>query len=186
MRPVLALSTAALLLAGAAGYAQNDPQVAEAIKQELIKNTRVTATPIQDPGLAACFAAVFYKVTIQRDEGGGATSTSRRVYMKTAKGLEEASKPGTNEAVPTLLAAINPRFVLNNDAAGTAMLNALKSVYTDEHSFGREFDPKVVHDGGTWNFIFGEFMRKTYSGFVMKTDAQGRITEVAYSLEIPK
>jgi hypothetical protein len=163
-----------------------DPKVAEAVKQEIFKKMQVTATQIDDSSLATCFAALFYKITITQDAGSGARSPSRAVYMKAAKGFEEVSKPITNEAVPALQSAINPKFVLDSDAAGTAMLTALKAIYSEESRFGKKFEPVVFRKGDTWNFILREFMKEKFAGFVMVTDPQGRITSVSYSLGITK
>jgi len=185
MRSVSILSVAAVLMAATSSHAMSDAQVGEFIKQELVKKMSVTATPIKEPSVVSCFSAVFYRVEITRDVGGG-TSTERAVYMRTAKGIEEASKPCTNQAMPMLPKIINPKFLLKDDATANTMLSALKAIYVRKSSFRPKVEPMVKRNGNTWNFILDEFMGKKYSGFVVTTDANGRITKVDYSLGIAK
>jgi hypothetical protein len=155
-------------------------QIEAKIKQTIFEHTTVKAAEIQDLGIATCLSARVYKVEISmgKNQQTGATHT---IYAVTAKNLLEIGKPSTNADMPELLELVKPSFRLSDETAGLAMLSALKAMYPPMGM--NETIPRVTHNGKTWNFILGKFFEDS-SGFVVDTDATGKIVKVAHVLRI--
>ena len=154
--------------------------IEDQIKKTLFENTTVKAAEIQDLGIATCLSARVYKIeiTMGKNQQRGATNT---IYAVTAKNLLEIDKPSTNADMPELLALVKPSFKLSDETAGLTMLSAFKAMYPPMGM--NETTPRVIHKGKTWSFILGKFF-ENFSGFVVQTDATGKIVKIAYVLGI--
>ena len=91
--------------------APDDSLIAEQIKQAIMENMQIKASPIHDLGIKKCFSVKAYSVEILTKEVNG-TSKQSAIYVKTENGVMEVDKPSTDAELPELLKMIKPNFKL--------------------------------------------------------------------------
>jgi len=160
--------------------APDDSLIAEQIKQAIMENMQIKASPIHDLGIKKCFSVKAYSVEILTKEVNG-TSKQSAIYVKTENGVMEVDKPSTDAKLPELLKMIKPNFKLKTEEDGLTMLSAFKALYPRNQAFPSKVEPHVVRNGATWNFVIDKFFDKL-SGFVVKTDTNGKVVKMSYCL----
>lgn len=182
----LALGLALALLLAPAALAQEDaggsvdPDTA-AIEKAVQQRIKIKPTKLAQPALAAVFTAVFYKVEVRVHNSGGWTSNSLKLAMNDGK-VADFEEPTTNMAMPQLQALLRSDLVLNDETAKQVQA-ALDAIWPVSFSS----DKKVMairKEAGQWVFVRGTFFKKR-KGFVFKVDADGKVTELRYSLGLP-
>lgn len=160
--------------------AQDDSLIAEQVKQAIMENMQVEASPIQDLGFNKCFSVKAYSIKIITKRVD-VTTTQSAIYVKTENGVMEVNKPSMSAELPELLKMIKPNFKLKTEEDGLTMLSAFKALYALNQRNFVKVEPHVVRNGATWNFVIDKFFDKL-SGFVAKTDTNGKVVKMSYSL----
>jgi hypothetical protein len=154
--------------------------------KNISKIVQIEPSRITDPSLEKVFQASFYKVTITLNQGESGTQTMDLTVARVGQELMDVSMPSTTEDLPKFKQMLKPDFKLRNEKDAQTLQSALDVLYPISTSFGGE-DAKakaIKHSGKQWNFIRGEFFKK-HKGFSFTTDANGGISDVKYSLELP-
>ena len=150
----------------------------EEIRQNVLTNTTVSVSVIQDTSLSKCFSASFY--TAEIDTKG--LWRTNAVYAKTAAGVVLVPDPPTELELPQLLPLLRASFKMKTAADGKIMLTAMKALYP-KHFDDDDVEPRILRDGTKWSII-GDTFFKRFSGFVVKVDTSGKITSIKRSLSI--
>lgn len=151
------------------------------IIQNIIKNTTVTATKVDDPSVSECFSATFYIVAIKHKTIGTESSTDHAVYAQTADILECVSPPMMMSNMDYLAKLVRPTFKLRSAAEAQVMLNAMNLIYPTP--FSKPDHLRFKQDGTTWKFILGK-MGPQLTGYIMTTDASGTVVSIERSIRI--
>jgi opacity protein-like surface antigen len=154
--------------------------------KNISKIVQVEPSRLSDSSLERVFQAPFYKVTITINQGESGTQTMDLTVARVGQELVDVSLPGTNQDLPQFKKMLKPDFKLKTDKDAKDLQAALDILYPISSSFGGE-DAKakaIKHSGKQWTFVRGVFFKKN-KGFSFTTDANGTITDVKYSLELP-
>jgi hypothetical protein len=182
-KPVLLIFTLfAAVLPAIAGDLTAEDQAT--IQAEILKRFTVTTKQIDVPALEKVFDGIFIDARLIREDPGGARSTDDILLAK--RGGQIISPENTTRSQPMvkLLSLIKKDFRISDDADAKVFEEALDAIYPI--STRRDNDEKVIRqDGKIWMFVRGNFMR-TLQGFIVNTDAQGKITGLSYDLKIAK
>lgn len=156
MKFVSVFSTVVLCAGISYGHAEDSQAIAEQVKQAIVSQVKVTASPVVDSSLSACFAAEFHKVEIEIPWNGGTTSEDV-LYAVTPAGLLEIRRPTMAQPMPEFLKLLKPEFGLKTEQDGAVMLGAVKGLYLRTKKRTRDIEPSVHQQGNTWNFIIDDF-----------------------------
>jgi hypothetical protein len=158
-----------------------------AIDAELRKRVTFTPKRISSRALTTVFDATFYDVKMRVSSPDGSTSTTTMKLTHKGSAFVSIESPDTNKPMAKLQSLVKTSFKINNTAAAKTFEQALDSIYPIRSGFGdKDLKAKAfVQKGKTWTFIRGEFF-KDHKGFIVTTDAKGKITSIKYSLSIKK
>lgn len=156
-----------------------DAEVEEFVKDEIVKNIEVTAEKYDDEKVRKCFSGTFYKVEIKTPQPGGGSVTVGGLYLKDEEGVRSVPKPMTTAEMPQLLAIANPNFKLRTAEDGKTIQGALTTLYPS--AVDDDVEQRVLQNGTTWSLIMDDFF-DDFSGFVIETDEQGKITQISRNL----
>lgn len=145
----------------------------------------VTVTPkrLADAAVIKVFATPIYEIAVTVKDGDGGTSDQKQLAARVDDKLVGVTRPGSDGDCPAIQKMFNPSFaLLTDDDAKTLQtaLDLLYPTYSDD-------DKKAVsfhHTGTEWTFVRGNFFDKKM-GFVLTTDAKGKVTGVKYILKLP-
>lgn len=158
--------------------AQDQKSVEETVLKKVINRIKVKATPIKSEAVKNVLSSEIYKVTITIEVDGGYKTMEE---LAVADGTSVSSLPelNTNKKLDDLTKIINKDFKLTKETSAEfeAMLDAIYPVTRDKNQ------KAMVISGNTFTFIRGKFFDKK-KGFIVSTDASGKVTDVSYSLEI--
>ena len=134
--------------------------------------------------LPKIFSATFYNVGVSiGEDGGGTTLTVARVGDEIA----QVTTPSSSAEMPAFVKLVKEDFVLKTDADAHLLQDALDVLYPIDSRFSPEdVNLKAIrHKANQFTFVRGKFFDNV-KGFVVTTDAVGKITSVKYSLEESK
>ena len=161
----------------------------QAIHATILKREKVEIetdiTKLESKALTRTFSAQFYDTTITRRNNN--YSSESEVILAIQKGqVIEIDKPSTNQPVPELKKFLKIDFQLKSRQDASILEEALDILYPIREEYGSEdIEHKAIRQNGNqWLFIRGVFFRDL-KGFIFKTDNNGNILSVDYSLEIP-
>lgn len=168
--PILSMSVS--------GQANEGAIVDNYIKSNLIikKNKIVSDT------LARVFTGNFYRLSIAFTGGGIESNCSENVVViKDGKLIELDNRL---DSMKPLLSVLRKDFLLKSDADGKVVEICLKKLFP----ISDFADPKDIYrtrNGNKWYYIRGTFM-DSKSGYIITTDKNFRITNIAYEMEAIK
>lgn len=180
------VAVAMFCLAGSARGAGLSPDERAFFDKHISKIVQIEPTRMEGPALQTVFQSPLYKVIVTISQGDSGKQTVDLVVARVRQELADVSLPGTNEGMPQLQRMISPKFKLKNQQAAKTLEAALDALYPISDAFGGE-DLKakaIKHSGSDWLFIRGAFFKK-HKGFVFKTNPDGTIAGVSYSLDLP-
>lgn len=151
------------------------------LEKHVTEIVQTSFTALDEPAILKVFSTKFFRVKIIIKEQNG-EQTQEVMVARVGEKLGNVSSPGTDGELPELLKMLNPAFVLKEDADAKAVQAALDSLYPPF----MEDEKKVIafsHAGNAWTFVRGTFF-ESKKGFVMTTDAAGKITKVEYQLKL--
>ena len=187
MRKLLAFAVVAALslawTARGAGLSADERAFFDKHMSDIVK---VEPSRMDEPALKKVFDAPFFDVKVTINQGGSETQTSDVKVARVGQELVNVSLPSTTEQMPKLKQMFKPTFKLRSEQDAKAVEAALDVLYPISNSFGGE-DLKakaIKHAGNKWMFIRGAFFQK-HKGFAFTTGADGAITAVEYSLDLP-
>jgi hypothetical protein len=154
------------------------------IDKQINTLVKIEPTPLTGDSLEKVFSAKFFKLEIRIGASGGGMDL---VVARSGDNIVEATQPGTTADMPEFKALVNLNFKLKADADAKTFQFALDQLYPIDERFDKE-DLKAKtfkRNGTTWTFIRGKFF-DNFKGYIVKTDANGTISSIEYSLEIKK
>jgi hypothetical protein len=168
----------AILSNSLSGQGNENSIVDNYVKSRLI----IKKDKIVSDTLAKVFAGTFYRVNIGFNGGEGESTCSQSIIIiKDGKLIELDNRL---DSMKPLLVVVRKDFLLRSDADGKVFETSLKKLFPIS-----EFtEPKDIfrsRNGNTWYFIRGTFM-DSKSGYIIKTDKNFRITNIAYEMEAIK
>ncbi len=170
-----------LLLALAARAADVSPQDKAFFEKNYSKLVKIEPHPLASDALGKVFAAAFFSVDITFSG-----SNYKLVAARAGDDLKEVTLPSTDADMPDLKAIVKPAFKIAADADAKTFEAALDLLYPINPDFGPD-DLKaktIKHAGDEWTFVRGKFFDH-FKGFVIKTNPDGTIAGIRYSLQIP-
>ncbi len=182
MRLPLAATLLVLAFSATGAAAQKPPQDDAAfIRTHMDQIVQLQPERLADAAVVSVFAPPIYRVKIIINDPSG-TPTTSVIVARSGDALVPVSPPGEERDCPEIHKLLKPTFKLNGDAAAATVQSALDAVFP---VFGPETGTRAVrHKGNEWTFVRGKFFDNGM-GFVMTTDAAGRITGVRWSLKLP-
>ncbi len=182
MRHTSALTLALVLAAATGAVGQNTPQDEVAfVRSHMDQIVQLQPERLGDAAVTSVFAPAIYRVKIIINDPNGNPTTSVLV-ARSGNTIVPVSQPGEERDCPEIHKLLRPTFRLNGDAAAATVQSALDAVFP---IFGPDADVKAIrHTGNQWTFVRGKFFENA-TGFVLTTDATGRITGVRWALKLP-
>lgn len=145
---------------------------------------QVEYTPLTGGGIDKVFSAPLYRVHLTI-EAGPESQTADTIAAKTDSKIVTICSPSTDEDLPQMKTLINPQFKLNTDDDGKAFESALEVMDPVPTINLTDAQGKATsHQGNQWTFARGSFIGH-HKGYVVRTDDQGTVTSVKYSLNLP-
>ncbi len=138
---------------------------------------------VSGPELEKAFAATFYQVNIRLSSN----ASQKLVFARTGSSLVKMELPTSTASMPDLLKLLKPDFKLKTMADAKVLVTALDDIYplialtADEKTLA----DTVQQSGDSWTFIRGAFFKRL-KGIICTTNADGVITEIKFSLDIPR
>jgi len=175
---LLSLLVSATCLTSVTG-ADDLKEIEKQIKDDILKNTTVKASLLENKTLSKCYAAEFYYVVVSAPSDYG-TQKSKTVYGKTSDGMTKITQPGTDAPLPELLKLVNPAFKIKTEKDALLLLSTISKIFP---RLSIEEKPRVMKKGNAWQLVTGTFF-KNYSGFEVETDASGKITQFSRALKL--
>ncbi len=182
MRKTLA-ATLLVLAFGATGVTAQraTPEELAFIRTHMDQIVQLQPERLTDAAVTSVFAPPIYRVKIIINDPNGNPTTSV-IVARSGNAIVPVSMPGEERDCPEIHKLLKPTFKLNGDAAAATVQSALDVVFS---VMGPETEGRAIrHKGNEWTFVRGKFFDNGM-GFVMTTDATGRITSVRWSLKIP-
>ncbi len=163
-----------------------------AVASEVSKMFKITstATRLHSPEVEKIMekgAAIYdVKVRIAGPDGYGIRNHNVKVVKK-GNAVTKFSSLSTSKQCPVLQETIRKDFKLKTQQDLKAMEAALDTIYPISNSFGgRHKKAKaIIRKDASVIFVRGEFI-KNLKGFIFKTDKNGSIVDVSYSLTIKR
>ncbi len=180
---LLAIVSAVLGLSATGVSSQKLPPAEQAFLDQHMKEVVTTqATRVTNPDVAAVFAVPIYSVRVEIKEDEG-SSLQTILVARVGERLVGIFRPSGERECPEIHKLIRPDFKLSGDAAAATFQRALDAVYPI--GGGPDESVKAVrHQGTEWTFVRGSFFENKM-GFVLTTNAAGRIVSVKYALKLP-
>ena len=177
-----AIVALALAFSGTSAAAQTVPQDELAyIRAHMDQLVQLNPLRLDDAAVRAVFAAPIYLVRIIINDPNGNPTTSLMV-ARSGDSLVAISQPSEEGDCPDIHKLLKPGFKLTSAAAAATVQSALDAVFPVS---GPDAEARAIrHTGNEWTFVRGKFFDNGM-GFVMRTDATGRITGVRWSLKLP-
>lgn len=144
---------------------------------------RLEPGKVTDPTFVHVFALPVFHVKVYIKQGDGGDSTMDVMAAKMGDKLVSVGRPSSDTDLPDFPKMLNPSFKLTSDADAKDMQAAMDLIYpliTDDEKKAEGFR----HEGNKWTFIRGPFFDKKI-GFVLTTDAGGKVTSATFSLKVP-
>ncbi len=136
---------------------------------------------LSDAAVTSVFAVPIYRVKIIINDPNGNPTTSVLVG-RSGSAIQVISQPSEGGDCPELHKLLKTTFKLNGDAAAATVQSALDVLFP---LYGPDADVKAIrHTGNEWTFVRGKFFENA-TGFILTTDATGRITGVRGALKLP-
>ena len=148
------------------------------ITEHLSNSLKVSGKTIDSPEISKCFSTPFYTAEVELSD---LLWKQPRTFALTTNGVVMIQEPPTDMELPELLDCLDPDFTMIKEDDGEAMLSALKEIYPN--FIDDDVSPRVEKRKNKWVFIFDKFFQK-FSGFVIETNASGKITSIERSLGI--
>ena len=145
----------------------------------------VETTPkrIDSATIQKVFAARFFVVELKIVTGPSSWQSVSLRLERSGDKYQTVGLPSSNADMPALTKLFHPSYRLTDKAQAELLQAALEEVYPIS-TFGDEKPPKEIRqEGTTWSFVRGKFF-DDFKGFVVKTDEEGAVTSIAYSLDI--
>jgi hypothetical protein len=134
---------------------------------------------ISDPAVNTVFAGPLYQVKLGLTVLG---FSSTLIVGRDGPHLVRVDVPSGSKGLPDFPKRINPAFRLVRDDDAKLLQRALDVIYPILS--GTDKDAETFHHANDrWLFVRGTFFEKS-KGYVFKTDANGIITSVEYSLDL--
>jgi hypothetical protein len=126
------------------------------------------------------FNAKVYQVNVVNSDGGGSTA----VVARTGDDITIISVPSSTADMPDFLKLLKADFTLKTDADAKVFQDALDVLYPIDTTFNKDdLNARAVkHKGNQWIFIRGKFFDH-FKGFIVTTDAGGKVTGVKWTLD---
>jgi hypothetical protein len=179
---VAAAAAALLLLAGPVRAAGVAPDERAFIEKHIFDFIKVEPDRLHSSALDKVFSAPVYDVEVKITEGGG-SSIVHLIVARAGDELVDLSAPSGNADLPQLKKLLNPEFKLRNEQDAQLLQDALDKLYPVRDSSDKK-EKAVKHSGNAWTFIRSKFF-DNHVGFIFTADADGTITGVKYSLDVP-
>ena len=163
---------------------EENMQIGTAVRK--LYKLKTKATRLESPALEKVTDAALYNVKVTIVGPDSNTLESVKV-VKRGDQVSTIRSPSTNQECPGLKALLKKGFTLKTDDDAKAIETVLDLLYPLSDSFGGK-DKKAkatLREGKTVTFVRGEFF-KDLKGYVFKTDENGSVQEVRYSLSIKR
>jgi len=167
----------------ATAYPQDLTQSKEdLIREEICRQIKIDAQPIDTPTLGKIFYGTFYQIKLSREGPDGSIfRMGNLMLVRVDDHFVIPEDIATNKSMPSMKSLLKKDFRFKNMKDAQMIQDALDSIYkissiSDKNAKG------IKQKGDEWIFIRGKFFDK-YKGFIFKTK-DGAIIEVKYSLHI--
>ncbi|GAA4651179.1 hypothetical protein GCM10023116_34620 [Kistimonas scapharcae] len=143
--------------------------------------------PLKDKILETLFTAQFYRFDIRKRQTG--RNTNKREGLTIAKVDQQyiyLEQPTTSQFLPDFQRLFKKGVQIKTPEDARTIEAALNILYpiTNEHAYNSLKDKTIRKEGNQWFFIRDMFFREL-KGFIFKTDDNGNILSISYSLKIP-
>ncbi|MBT3200648.1 MAG: hypothetical protein HN350_12115, partial [Phycisphaerales bacterium] len=163
-----------------------------AVAEKVAKMFKITstATKLSSPAVEKIVekgAAIYdVKIKVIGPDGRGIQNHKIKV-LKKGDAITQFASLNTNKQCPVLQKMIRKDFKLKTQQDFKALEAALDTLYPISDSFGgRDKKAKaIIQKDSSVIFVRGEFFKK-FKGFIFKTDKNGSIVNVSYSLGIAR
>ncbi len=145
------------------------------------------AQPLQDKVLETVFTAQFYRLAIRKRQTGDNTNTKEGITLaKVDQEYIYLEQPTTDQPVPDLQRLIKKSFQIKTLDDARMIETALDILYptTSRYTYGSLRGNTIRQQGNQWFFIRDRFF-SDLEGFIFKTNDDGNILSVSYSLNLP-
>ena len=130
--------------------------------------------------LGKVFTATMYQVNVVNSDGGSTAA----VVARTGDDISIVSIPMSTTDMPDFVKLIKADFTIKTDADAKAFQECLDVLYPIDTTFNKDdLNAKAIrHTGNQWIFIRGKFFDH-FKGFIVTTDAGGKVTGVKWTLD---
>ncbi|MUJ25675.1 hypothetical protein [Aliivibrio fischeri] len=130
------------------------------------------------------FSCDFYVASPKfKTPDGGTTGIGGYLFYKNGEQLDSLVQPSSNETMPALQSCIKPNFTVTDEDSAQLLMEAIESVFSQDQMFSDSFEKQVKRTTKGWELITGDFF-EDLSGYIIKTDKAGKITQIRYSLNL--
>ncbi|WP_155692126.1 hypothetical protein [Aliivibrio fischeri] len=130
------------------------------------------------------FSCDFYVASPKfKTPDGGTTGIGGYLFYKNGEQLDSLVQPSSNETMPALQSCIKPNFTVIDEDGAQLLMEAIESVFAQDQMFSDSFEKQVKRTTKGWELITGDFF-EDLSGYIIKTDKAGKITQIRYSLNL--
>nr|VVV05634.1 hypothetical protein AW0309160_03117 [Aliivibrio wodanis] len=130
------------------------------------------------------FSCDFYVASPKfKTPDGGSTGIGGYLFYKKGDQLDMLIQPSSDEAMPVLQSCIKPNFAVTDEDGAQLLMEAIESVFNQDLMFSDSFETQIKKTTKGWELITGDFF-DDLSGYVIKTDKAGKITQIRYSLNL--
>lgn len=148
---------------------------------------RIESNPVvlDSMALRSVFTPAFYAVEVKIHTTDQAYQTMQMLMAETKDGFVFLEKPSTNQKLPNFKKMIKSGFTLKTKKDAAVLMEAIDALFPENANFGEEKIRQIRQKDNRWELLMGEFFQN-YSGYLIVTDVSGAITDIEYSLRIPR
>ena len=144
------------------------------------------AQPLKDKVLETLFTAQFYRFDIRKRQTG--RNSNNREGLTIAKVDQQyiyLEQPTTNQFLPDLQRLLKKNALIKSMEDARIIEAALNILYpaTNQYAYDNLKGKTIRQEGNQWFFIRGTYF-KDLKGFIFKTDENGTILAISYSLNL--
>ncbi|MDA0148213.1 hypothetical protein [Vibrio sp. LaRot3] len=136
---------------------------------------------INSMALRHTFQCQFYSATPVIKDPTGETSVGSHIFYSNNGQEALLTYPTTDEPLPDLTNCLKPNLRITNQQQADELLEAINDLFRSQNMMDSGFQTKATKTDQGWALITEEFF-DDLSGYVVKTNSQGQITSISYSL----
>ncbi len=126
------------------------------------------------------FSATVYSVVVVAND----SSSNSTVVARTGDDIAMITIPPSTADMPDFVRMLKPDFTIKSDAEAKLFQDALDVIYPIDTTFNKDdINAKAIrHAGNHWTFVRGKFFDH-FKGFIVTTDAGGKVIGVKWTLD---